>query len=107
MCECYATISKEDPRAEIWKQVSPDGCMPLKHPLMVKNPHFPEYMSLFYVGDADRLTQEQKEKMASLMAEKFKIPREEMLKSLATGQFHIKSNNISVVICELHTRCMI
>lgn len=104
MCECSASISKHDPRAEIWKQVTADGTLPLKHPLLVKNKHFPKLF--FYVGDADRLTQEQKEKMASLMTEKFKIPKEEVLHDLATG-FHIRSDNISVVICELHTRCMI
>lgn len=105
MCECYATVSSEDPRYKIWKQVDPDGIMPLKHPLMVKNKNFSKL--LFYVGDAERLTHKQKEKMASLMAEKFKIPKEEVLKNLAAGEFHIRSDNISVCICELHTRCMI
>lgn len=105
MCECYAIISKEDPRAEIWKQVYPDGSMPLKHPLQVKNSNFPD--ALFYVGDAERLSEEQKELMASLMAKKFKIPKEEVLHNLATGQFHIRSDNITVQICELHVRCML
>lgn len=104
MCECYATISNVDPRYAIWKQVDPDGLIPLKHPLQVKNENFSGV--LFYVGDASRLTRKQKELMAKLMAEKFKIPREEVLKNLATGEFHISSDNVSVAICKLHSRCM-
>ena len=104
MCECSATISKDDPRAEIWKQVDPDGIMPLKHPLLTRSKTFPN--KLFYLGDPSRLTQKQKKKMAKLMAEKFKIPEAEVLHNLATGVFPIESSNISIMICELHTRCM-
>jgi len=106
MCECYATIRKEDPRAEIWKQVTSDGTMPLKHPVLVKNKNFPKL--LFYVGDADRLSQKQKDLMADLMSKKFKISRAEVLHNLATtGMFHIRSDNVSIVICQLHLSCMV
>jgi hypothetical protein len=96
-CECYATISKDDPRYEIWKQVNPLCQMPLKHPIPKNG---------FYEGDPTRLTSEQKEVMAKLLSEKFKLPPSEILSDLEKGIFPIKSDNLNIVICELHFRCM-
>jgi hypothetical protein len=104
-CECYATISEKDPRYEIWKQIDPEARMPLKHPLTREN--LTIYPGLFYEGDATRLTTEQKELLAKLMSEEFKIPKAEVLKNLADGVFPIKADNVIVSICNLHMRCML
>ena len=106
-CECYAQISKKDPRYEIWKQVDPDARVPLKHPLssIMKNEHFPEGITV-YEGDPSRLTDKQKDVLATLMAQKFHIPKQEVLEGLVKGVLPIKVDNVIVSICNLHFRCM-
>ena len=107
-CECYAQISKKDSRYEIWKQVVPNGRVPLKHPLssIMKNKHFPEGITI-YEGDPSRLTKKQKDVLATLMAQKFHIPKQEVLEGLAKGVLPIKVDNVTVSICDLHFRCML
>lgn len=101
-CKCYAIIGKGDPRYEIWIKILGKPEIPLKHPLTHKHPQF----GVMYEGDPQRLTTEQKERMADLLSEKFKIPREEVLTNLAKGVMAVKAENCSVAICNLHVRCM-
>jgi len=80
--------------------------MPLKHP-MAKRSKVGGIEALFYEGDAKRLTQKQKDVMASLLSKKFNIPKGEILTNLANGVFPIKADNVTVAICDLHSRMMI
>ena len=106
-CECYAQVTKNDSRYEIWKQVDPDARVPLKHPIagIMKNKTFPEGMTV-YEGDPSRLTEKQKDVLSTLMAQKFNIPKQEVLDSLAKGVLPVKADNVIVSICNLHFRCM-
>jgi len=103
MCECYATVSKSDPRYDIWTKVDPGGKMPLKHPLPVRSSCFP---GLFYEGDPSRLTKEQKQLIVELLSKKFKVPKKHVAEGLAEGVLPIRAANVNVSICELHVRCM-
>ena len=106
-CECYATLSKNDPRYPIWKQIDPQARIPLKHPILQRSPKDSVLRgALFYEGDPERLTPAQKEKLAEILSEKFKVPKTEVLKDLAKGYLPLKSQNVSVSICNLHLRCM-
>lgn len=103
-CECYATISKDDPRSEIWFKVCPDGHIPLKHPMLAKNKGFPGM--LFYDGDTSRLTNNQLALLSELVSRKFGLNEEQVLRDLADGILPIRSNNVTISICSLHFRCM-
>jgi len=106
-CECYATISERDPRGEIWKYVTGDGRIPLKHPLssIVKSGPF-EGMEVYH-GDPSKLTEEQKQRLIKKLSQKFGIPPKEIQKDLAKGLLPIKAENVIVSICSLHFRIMV
>lgn len=106
-CECYATISRDDPRHALWIRVTPDGHIPLKHPLTVKASDGPFAGQLFYEGDPTRLTDEQKQILAEICAEKFSLSKDNILADLAKGILPISVKNVSVSICNLHFRCML
>jgi hypothetical protein len=107
-CECLATLSEKDPRAELWRYVLGTEKLeiPLRHPLYVSNPGFPG--KLFLEGDARKLSPEQKRRLVEKMAEKFKIPREEVEKDLEGKDaiLPILSDGCVTSICGLHFRCM-
>lgn len=105
-CKCYGIISEKDARHEIWIQVDPQAKIPLKHP-MLKQFEAGGHKGLFYEGDPARLTEKQKDIMANLLSKKFNISKEEILKDLAKGILPIRADNITVAICELHSRMMI
>jgi len=105
-CECYAKISKNDPRYEIWVKIDPEAKMPLKHP-MAQRSKAGGHKGLFYEGDARRLTETQKETMSELLSKKFNISKEEILNNLDNGVFPIRADNVTVAICSLHSRMMI
>jgi hypothetical protein len=103
-CGCEATISKDDPRAEIWMHVFGKLSFPLKHPL-TKN--MGATVGTGYEGDAEALTNEQKERLIEAMTKKFGIERDDVIKVLDTGIVPIKADNVIVSICDRHFRCMI
>ena len=103
MCDCYAIISDRDPRSKMWKQIVPDGKIPLKHPLTRRTRDGRE----FYEGDPSRLSEEQKRMLAELVSEKFGIPKEVILNDLRNGIMPILADNVIVHICEKHARCML
>jgi len=103
-CGCEATISENDPRAEIWLYVFGKLSFPLKHPL-ARN--MGSTVGIGYEGDAKALTEEQKERLIEAMIKKFGIKREDVTKVLDTGIIPIKADNVIVSICDLHFRCMI
>lgn len=105
MCECYATVSKSDPRYEMWRKVDPEGRLPLKHPL-TKIVVCQQRRMTFYEGDPSRLSEDQKKTIVELMNKKFKVPKHVVAKELAEGVLPIRAANVNVSICNLHVRCM-
>ncbi len=105
-CECVAILSEKDERAEIWKQVCPDLRLPLKSPIPIKGkgPDGEEYS--FLECDTDRLTDFQKARLAELMAKKFGLDEKQTFDIIQKGELPIKDNNVTVMICGLHLRCM-
>ena len=104
-CECVAILSETDERAEIWKQVCPDLRLPLKSPLPVLGKLNGEEIK-FYEGDPEKLDDFQKARLAELMAEKFGIDEKVIFESLKKGILPIRTDNVTVLICNLHLRCM-
>jgi hypothetical protein len=105
-CECYATISKDDPRSEIWRHVKADGQIPLKHPLVVTATGGPFVGEKFYEGDPSRLTGEEKVRLVERLCEKFELTADEVRHELDMGILPIRADNVIVSICPLHFRCM-
>ena len=102
-CECWAKISDSDSRADIWRQITPDLKIPLKHPMPV-NLDGPEGPMRFYEGDPERLTNEQHISIAEAMESKFGYRRDLVLQDLRNGNLPIKEDNVTVFWCALHTR---
>jgi len=105
-CECYAILSENDERAEIWKQVCSDLRLPLKHPLPVLAKNNDGEELRFYEGDPERLDDFQKARISELMAEKFDLDEKAVFESLKKGIMPIRADNVTVMICNLHLRCM-
>lgn len=101
MCECFATVSCLDPRWELWAKVVSDGKMPLRHPVPCVNGG-----RLFYESDTSRLSLEQLEAMAGLLAEKFGLNIDEVRRDLGKGILPVLADGVTVAICGLHLRCM-
>src|SRR5438093_6378566 len=80
-CQCTASLSEKDSRAELWKYVLGNEKLeiPLRHPLFVSNPNFPG--KLFLEGDARKLSVDQKVRLVEKMAQKFNIPKDEVEQS--------------------------
>lgn len=105
-CGCMACLNPKDPRAEVWKYAL--GCLefPLKHPV----PHMgsaPGVRDSFLEGDWEALTVQQKTRMKAQMKEKFGLSAYEFDQQMKTvGYMPIRDKNITVKICQLHSRCM-
>jgi len=100
-CECWAMVSVLDPRHGMWAEVDPEARMPLRNPVGHVNEG-----GRFYEGDLDRLTEEQKAAMFSLLAERFGgTPGDVREHFESLGYFPIREP-VSLVICGLHMRCM-
>lgn len=104
-CECYAAISEDDPRAEIWRQITPDLRIPLRHPIPRIGQHNGQDIRV-YEGDPSRLSQKQQDLLVELMAAKFDIPESAVREGLDAGQMPVKDDNVVISICALHWRCM-
>jgi hypothetical protein len=103
-CGCEATITKDDPRAEIWMYVFGKLSFPLKHPIP-KN--MGPIVGTGLEGDAKALTEEQKERLIEAMTKKFGIKREDVTKVLDIGIVPIRAENVIVSWCALHSRALI
>lgn len=104
MCECYAKIRDNDPRAELWRAVVGNSLqVPLKHPITVKmdGPHGP---MRFYEGDPSQLTKKQHNTLALEMKRKFGVPIDSVLIDLQNGKLPIKAEGCTVFWCEKHSR---
>jgi hypothetical protein len=104
-CGCQAILDEKDPRAGIWKGVFGKLEFPLKHPVPFKMETFPG--QLFFAGDSNALSPQEKERFISAMMKKFNVTREHVLTSWdVAGCIPILWENITLKICELHLRCM-
>jgi len=105
-CECVAILDENDERAKIWKQVCPNLRLPLKSPtpIKAKGPDGQEYR--FLECDTDKLTDFQKARLAELMAKEFGLDEKQTFNIIQKGELPIRDNNITVIICNLHLRCM-
>jgi len=107
-CGCKALLSEKDPKAVIWKAVF--GCLefPLKSPLHHVGVAHGEFMASFLMGDWEALSLQQQTELINQMREKFGVSLNEFKSQVkAYGYIPIKDTNISVLICQLHTRMMI
>lgn len=107
-CGCKAILSPGDPRARIWKAAL--GCLefPLKGPVPVRGQGPGEDPARFLRGDWEALSMDQQIKIRAEMKRIYHASSSEFdqqIKSL--GFFPIKDENINVLICGLHTRCML
>ena len=105
-CECVAILDEKDERAEIWKQVCPDLRLPLKSPMPIRGKGPDGEIHRFLECDTDRLTDFQKARLAELMAKKFGLDEKQAFNMIQKGELPIKDENITMMICNLHVRCM-
>jgi len=108
-CQCTASLNEKDSRAELWKYVLGTDKLeiPLRHPLYITNPNFPD--KLFLEGDATKLSVDQKARLVERMAQKFNIGKEEVEQSLEAKDaiVPILSDGCITSICSLHFRAML
>jgi hypothetical protein len=100
-CGCEATISEDDPRAEIWLYIFGKKSFPLKHPLPM---NMGKIVGTGYEGDATVLTKDQRERMIEIMTKKFNIKPIDVTSVLDKGIVPIKSEGVIVSWCEKHSR---
>lgn len=105
-CECYAVIDSDNERVEIWRKVCPDLRVPLKHPGLCKGTAAGEEIFM-YEGDPDRMSGFQRARLAELFAEKFKISEMLAFEELKKGHLPVRAENVTVVICQLHSKSTI
>lgn len=104
MCECYAKIAEDDPRAEIWRAIVGDDLqVPLKHPLPV-NMDGPEGPMRFYEGDPSQLTKKQHNILALEMKRNFGVSIDSVLIDLQNGKLPIRAEGCTIFWCNLHSR---
>lgn len=96
MCKCIVRITENDPRADLWRKINPDLIMPLKHPLTENG---------YLEGDPKRLTEQQKDILATEITKLFSLTKDEVLKDLEKGIFPIKNSGCIITICKIHTLC--
>jgi len=110
-CGCYARVSDDDPRSKDWTAIMGEPVFPLRHPLLeiatIKLGGQEPYDMRIYAGDPERLTDEQKERMITLIQQKFGVPRETILNDMKTRGFPIKAENVTVTICQRHTAMLL
>ncbi|MFW9991992.1 MAG: hypothetical protein ACFFD4_08010 [Candidatus Odinarchaeota archaeon] len=110
-CKCYATVSENDERAKVWTKCLGERQFPLKHPIpgIVKvalRDQEPFDMTV-YLGDPDRLTNEQKEKLIEHIQSNFGVPRQEIISGWTKQGIPIKAENLTITFCHNHTMAML
>jgi hypothetical protein len=106
-CECYVTTTDE--KQEEWKQIFPDGKLPVRCPFpvgtfehpMLKEPH------QFYELAIERLTSEERKRLVAFISKKFNISEETVNKELDKQGCPIRAENTIAHWCDLHFRCVI
>lgn len=106
-CGCKALLSEKDPRAPIWMAVFGKLEFPLKNPVPTMGMGPGEIPDRFLKGDWGALSLDQQNILINEMVKKFKANVNNFADQLNTlGFIPIKDVNISVLVCGLHTRCM-
>lgn len=107
-CGCKAILSEKDPRAPIWRAVLGKLEFPLLNPIHHVGSAEGEYKDFFLKGDWKALSEEEQNKLANEMQKRFGINEKMFFGQIKTlGYVPIKDVNISVLFCQLHTRCML
>jgi hypothetical protein len=106
-CGCRALLAEKDPRAEIWLSVFGKLEFPLLHPIHHQGQGPGENSDLFLQGDWNALSQDQQFKLCDAMKTKFNVKESLFLSQIhALGYIPIKDRNITVVLCQLHSRML-
>jgi len=106
-CGCKAVLSPKDPRASIWKYSLGSLEFPLQNPISHRGKAQGEKPARFLQGDWRALSEVQKSRMFEKLKKKFNINIQFFLSQIkALGYMPIKDENITVVICGLHERCL-
>lgn len=106
-CECYASVFEKDPRAKIWENCLGKAEFPLKHPLPgIINVNLKDqdpYVMRVYMGDPDRLTDDQKEKLIEHIQTTFGVPRDQIVSDWSKEGIPIKAENLTISWCHSHS----
>lgn len=105
-CECYGFLN--DLQKELFEGIFPENMVPLKNPIPHRGPLGHE-IHQYYLVNLARVTPEQKEKLAKVLAAKFQTPEQEVLADLQNPdhELPLRAEGLSVAFCSLHTRMMI
>lgn len=87
---CWAVLPDE--RREIFKEIFPDGKVPLKHPFPVRG----QNNVPVYEGDPSKLTDEQKRRLAEIVARRFNLPISQILSDLNDGILPVRAEGVLV-----------
>ena len=107
-CGCKAILSEMDPRAPIWLAVFGKLEFPLKNPVPTIGAGPGEFHDRFLRGDWEALSLDQQTMLFREMEKRFSGLNYGafVAQNRALGYIPIKDKNISVLVCGLHTRCM-
>jgi len=108
-CGCKALLSEKDHRAASWKAVF--GCLefPLKSPIATTGSGPGESPGRFLMGDWEALSMDKKSMLFHEMERIFPGINygDFVAQNRTLGYIPIKDVNISVLVCQLHTRMMV
>ena len=107
-CGCKALLNEKDPRAAIWKAVFGKLEFPLLHPIANLAQAEGEQLARFLQGDWNALGSSEQVKLAYEMKKRFPglNDLEFLAQNKALGYIPIKDVNISVILCQRHTRML-
>lgn len=93
-----ATIRKESPRAESWREVFGSYEIPLQSPVPVlaSAPGIEE--GLFYQLDLQALTQAQRERLIGYIVKKFGVEKQEVVETLDTVGCPILDEDVTITV---------
>lgn len=107
-CNCYVTLIEDDERYQVWKEAGIEK-FPLKHPLQglvtIKLKGQEPFEMNILLGDASKLTVEQKEKLLEQITSKFGVNKRDVKKQWKKG-IPIKAERVIVTICTKHSHAM-
>ncbi len=103
-CQCFAKISKEDTRYELWLKIYSENKLPLRHPHITISEGGPWEGDQFYIGDPSKLTMEQRKMLVEMMSKKFHISPIEVEYDLVEYGIPIKIDNVIITRCKKHSK---
>lgn len=103
-CGCKASFNRDHPRIKMWTEaLGPSPSVPIKHPV----PHLVEGKR-YFKADVSRIDEATLTEIIEALAGEFDINpfriRNEVEKS---GFIPVRDENLTLIICNLHYRCML